>query len=253
MRNTDSAFIPDEIFTLCLYDCFAYDTWNLRDALCLILGLNANLIDLSWPLDDQDPEAYITIKSYLPPNETEWVQRPEACGKRVPFVDSKDTHRSLEHYEYELNNLRRLWLSNPKHGSGRYAPKVFLEWALQKHISVPWLEWAIDNELIVEDELFSQDKIVKSASDVVPAKSWTVVLRIIAGLSHQYLEHPDEKDKQLSGLNKIIQVLSGVGMTVDAGKLSEYIIKARDLRIYEVEEQKKMAAMLIRKQKTATN
>lgn len=247
--NDFSDFIPDEAFSLCLYERFRYDTWYLRDALCLMLGINPNLTQLTWPLNDNDPESYVVINAYVPPDGTDWIYRNQSAGNRMPYSVPEDEQQNLLYHEYELDDLRRLWLSNPDNGSGRYSPLTFIDWAIKKRIPILWLQWAIDNELFDTESGMSQNSESQREKSELPPKTRTTLLRIIAGLSHQYLTNPDVIDKPLGGLNKIISILDGVGMTVDSGKLSEYVGEAKRKRIEVVTELEAAARKMERERK----
>ena len=103
-------------------------------------------------------EAAFLLGGVLPIKYTPWGY-PKLNGG---LLSSHDGERE-ETADY-VETILDIWKSNPAHSE--YAtPKQFISWALEKGLPIPWLKFAIDNELLPAD-VVENDPTAKEAGEV---------------------------------------------------------------------------------------
>ena len=108
-----------------LNDYLLYDRWEEQQAWCLLVGLD-----------------------YLEDHETQHT----ALDISFNFCPSKETgEKMMRRMRADHLRLRAFWInSNQERDS--YAPSSYINWALSKRFSPPWLDWAIKRKLYVPEQ-----------------------------------------------------------------------------------------------------
>ena len=162
-----------------------YDTWPVELGLCLICEIDPEKSE-DWNIDDlvdhvnimpgdesphrdfksicllsEDPiyklepmehfvgHQFAKAKQYLK-DQADWLDRDDINPE---YIDICDRIRLREAARKKHGECCVLFDSNPKHlEHDSFSPLYFIGWAASKEIDIPWLDWAVQNNLVKESK-----------------------------------------------------------------------------------------------------
>jgi hypothetical protein len=162
-----------------------HDTWSEEEAILILLGLNPFSTQILF-LESMDGNNLLPVIH------------------RAAYLDSRELHGFSDGSKRELRALSdryraiwAIWLSGSH--KERNPPMYYIEWASTKEISIPWLDWARQNNLL--KQTVSKDE----AKDEKPllTRERNNIARIIAALSNEANLNLDEPYKSAGLVEKI--------------------------------------------------
>ena len=185
---------------------FELDTWEEKEAACLICNIDPSTADIKWFGDVQSKSDNLILISarYLVQDASSSVDRSEIDFKKVmmPFT------------EMLLRKYWRIYLrATDRPGDfGSATPVEYVTWAESRGFEVPWLQWAIDQGLLpdiyAESEADSSDKDqISAAPPPMMTREKNTLLTLVAALLHELDIDPNKR-----GITKKVE-----GITEDFG------------------------------------
>lgn len=169
----------------CLAEFFRRDTWNVREALCLLCGIDPRSAKIDWNVptpDDPCHENSVFVWQYF--DYTAGTFASVFCEDGIPvpeYVSDSPLFDRLHGTQERLRSLKRIWdaRSNREKERGSYPPTDYVRWAEERagHI-VTWKAWAEEQGYLAPRSPIN----VMQDDDDLTAKSEKSLLQIIAGL-----------------------------------------------------------------------
>jgi hypothetical protein len=204
------ACVTQEYSPTRLHDWFLLDHWTAQDGLVLLCGFDPRHVPF-------DVDGHISIpndpgKIAFDPGrdrEIEQVRRLDNLALYSLVTKEVLGDANIRAMDQEFmsahGRILRIWNSG-SHTETRYPPKYFIDWAIKKNVSIPWLEWA-KNYRYYDDPSSALGPISPAANgskDVSP-KSETAFLHIIGALCDLYWNaaHEGQEYSQTVLLSKL--------------------------------------------------
>jgi len=146
-----------------LSEWLKHDTWKQNDGLLIMLGIEPTGAEVNWngyenylgiPIEKAqliNAELFKdTNDEYSFPHNLEAQEAIDEWGFSEESIESlAQRHEEIRLYSSELANVKTLWDASG-YEEERYTIKHYIDWAQRKNIVIPWLDWAIDKELIAQ-------------------------------------------------------------------------------------------------------
>jgi hypothetical protein len=191
MNQSNSLTISQrQVERLSLY--LRFENWSIKDAICLLGGIDPENSDISWPSELPSSSAGVTrwtklrINRYMPFDKHEEVVAPAAHlrVKQVEEISNNPLLSELVERESALDTLWRIWVSGGR-TKNKFPPAYFIQWASKVGHQVAWLEWAEQKDkLPAKPSSSSSRKEVSNDGllDEFKGKRRASAFRLIAGL-----------------------------------------------------------------------
>lgn len=232
----------------CLEHYFKFDTWNIKEALCLLCDIDPRTAKIDWETKTTNDAGYdvtVSLWAYFDFKANEYVSILDDSGIPLPSSRTDSAlYLHLAEAEQNLQTLKRMWDARLvwKDGSDRYAPAVFIDWAVtRRRHAVTWLDWAKDQGYFKGEAISGSETNVDSDTGDLPWKTRNLLLQIIAGLIGVRSLDIRTTKSQLRGLKGLLRDFEGVGIVVDRGKLSECLREAIQMLPFNTQEELKKA------------
>ena len=139
-----------------LREWFDLDTWEPKEAVCLICNFEPIGANIDWEGYRNRDGVHIPLPKVIDVT----ILGEEVKGKVEKIV--RGNHITLQNAEKRLQKVWRLFERDPANQElSRESPQYYIDWAKRKKIDIPWLNWAEENALVYiysapdRDQLYS--------------------------------------------------------------------------------------------------
>lgn len=139
-----------------LREWFDLDTWEPKEAVCLICNFEPIGANIDWEGYRNRDGVHIPLPKVIDVT----ILGEEVKGNVEKIV--RDKQITLQNAEKRLRKVWRLFERDPANQDlSRKSPQYYIDWAKRKKIDIPWLNWAEQNALVYiysapdRDQLYS--------------------------------------------------------------------------------------------------